>query len=185
MREPSLLTTRLVVRDITELDARALLELDADPEVMRYIGDRPATTIDWYRDRIRNVYMLNLSHPWHGIRIIEDRTTGQFLGWIFIRPAIKAQFAAEIGWTDPNAEEIGYRLQQSAWGQGIATEAANILLQIAENDTQTKSIVACAHAENARSIRVLQKLGLLQVGNCFLDECGKPVVKLEKVLQRQ
>jgi RimJ/RimL family protein N-acetyltransferase len=37
MREP-ILTDRLILRDITVADAELLFALDADPEVMRYIG---------------------------------------------------------------------------------------------------------------------------------------------------
>jgi hypothetical protein len=39
------------------------------------------------RNRIRNVYQPQQTHPWHGIRIVLDRTSGEFQGWVFVRPA--------------------------------------------------------------------------------------------------
>ena len=56
MRE-ALLTDRLILRDVTEADAELLCDLDADPEVMRFIGPRPATDVASYRDRARTVHL--------------------------------------------------------------------------------------------------------------------------------
>ena len=72
MRKP-LLTERLIPRDITEADAELLFDLDSDPEVMRYIGARPAPDVASYRERTRTVYVPQQAHPWHGIRIVQGR----------------------------------------------------------------------------------------------------------------
>jgi RimJ/RimL family protein N-acetyltransferase len=178
MREP-LLTDRLVLRDITEADAELLFDLDADPEVMRYIPWRPPD-VAWYRDRIRTVHLPQQSHPWHGVRIVLDRANGEFLGWVFIRPATESKSASELGWTRPGEEEIGYRFRRSAWGRGIATEAATLLLQIALADPATTAVVACALADNAGSLRVLEKLGLQPVGEVILTETSEHLVKLAR-----
>lgn len=98
MREP-LLTDRLVLRDITEADAEWLFDLDSDPEVMRYIGPRPASDPAAYCDRTRAVHLPYQVHPWHGVRIVLDRAGGAFLGWVFVRPAMASKFAPELGWT--------------------------------------------------------------------------------------
>src|SRR5436190_3358617 len=98
MREP-LLTDRLILRDITIADAELLFDLDSDPEVMRYIGPRPAPNAEAYRERIRTVNVPQQAHPWHGVRIVLERPSGAFLGWVFIRPAPASKSAREIGWT--------------------------------------------------------------------------------------
>src|SRR5947199_2556071 len=136
MREP-LLTDRLILRDITEADAELLFDLDSDPEVMRHIGPRPAADVESYRDRTRTVYVPLQAHPWHGVRIVLDRGSGEFLGWVFIRPATGHMFAREIGWTRPDEVEVGYRYRRSAWGRGVATEAARPLVQLALADPAT------------------------------------------------
>jgi len=179
MRE-FLLTDRLLLRDITEADAELLFDLDSDPEVMRYIGPRPAPDVSWYRDRTRTVYMPYQMHPWHGVRLVFDRTSGQFLGWIFLRVATAAKFAREIGWTRSDEVEVGFRYHRSAWGRGVATEAATQLVQIAFDDPATTAVVACALAGNRGSLRVLEKLGLTRVGEVMLPETSEPTVKLAR-----
>jgi RimJ/RimL family protein N-acetyltransferase len=179
MRE-ALLTDRLVLRDITEADAGLLFELDSDPAVMRYIGPRPAADVAWYRDRTRTVYVPQQAHPWHGVRIVLDRASGAFLGWVFIRPAPAAKDARALGWTHLDEVEVGFRYQRSAWGRGIATEAATPLVRIALADPATTAVVACALAGNAGSLRVLEKLGLERVGEVLLPEASETTVKLAR-----
>jgi RimJ/RimL family protein N-acetyltransferase len=183
MRAP-LLTDRLLLRDITEADAEMLFDLDSDPEVMRHIGPRPAPDVASYRERTRTVYVPQQAHPWHGVRIVLDRTGGGFLGWVFIRPATGARFARQLGWTRPDEVEVGYRYRRSAWGRGVATEAATPLVRIALADPDTTAVVACALAGNAGSLRVLEKLGLERVGEVLLPETTAPTVKLARVKER-
>jgi RimJ/RimL family protein N-acetyltransferase len=180
MREP-LLTDRLILRDITEADAELLFELDSDPEVMRYIGPRPGPDVASYRERIRTVYVPVQAHPWHGIRIVLERTSGAFLGWVFARPAPDSKIARETGWARPDEVEVGYRYRRSAWGRGLATEAAMPLVRIALADPATTAVVACALASNAGSLRVLEKLGLKRIGEVMLSETNEPTVKLARV----
>jgi [ribosomal protein S5]-alanine N-acetyltransferase len=180
MREP-LLTDRLILRDITEADAELLFDLDSDPEVMRYIGPRPSPNVAGYRERTRTVFVAYHAHPWHGIRIVLDRASSQFLGWVFVRPATAAKLAREIGWIRPDEVEVGYRYRRSAWGRGLATEAATPLVRIALADPATTAVVAYALAGNAGSLRVLEKLGLERVGEVMLSETNEPAVKLARV----
>jgi RimJ/RimL family protein N-acetyltransferase len=179
MRQP-LLTDRLMLRDVTETDAELLFELDSDPEVMRHIGVRPPPDVAWYRERIGMVYVPQQAHPWHGIRLVLERASGEFLGWVFVRPATASMHAREIGWTGPGDEEVGFRFRRSTWGRGIATEAAMPLVKIALADPATTAIVACALASNTRSLRVLEKLGLERVGEVMLPEANEATVKLAR-----
>jgi RimJ/RimL family protein N-acetyltransferase len=180
MREP-LLTHRLILRDIADADAELLFELDSDPEVMRYIGRSPASDPSWHRDRIRSVHVPLQAHPWHGVRVVLDRATSDFLGFIFIRPANSSMDAPTMGWTLASEEEIGFRYRRSAWGRGIATEAATLLVRIALADPATTAVVACAHSGNAGSLRVLEKLGLARVGEVMFPDATEPTVKLARV----
>jgi ribosomal-protein-alanine N-acetyltransferase len=177
MRE-LILTERLVLRDVSEADAELLFELDSDPEVMRYLGGVPSLDVASYRDRIRTVLVARQSHPWQGIRIVLDRAKHEFLGWAFVRPADQSMFASELGWTRPDEVEIGYRFHRTAWGRGIATEAASPLVQLAFEDARTPAVVACALRANAASLRVLEKLGLQRVGEVMLPTLEGPSVSL-------
>ena len=180
MREP-LLTNRLILRDTTEADAELLFDLDSDAEVMRYIGRRPAPDVAGYRERTRTVYVAWQAHPWHGVRIVLERATGEFLGWVFVRPAAASRDAPALGWTGPDEVEVGYRYRRSAWGRGVATEAATPLVHIALADPATTAVVACALASNAGSLRVLEKLGLECVAEVMLPGTNEPTVKLARV----
>lgn len=174
MRKP-LLTDRLLLRDVTITDAELLYHLDADPDVMHYIGPRPAVVVDWYRDRIQTVYIPQQAHPWQGIRLVFDRVSDAFLGWVFVRPAVHARYAREFAWTRLGEEEVGFRYHRAAWGRGIATEAASLLVQIALADPATRAVVGCARTDNLGSLRVLQKLHLVQVGEVSLPEFEQPI----------
>jgi RimJ/RimL family protein N-acetyltransferase len=77
--------------------------------------------------------------------------------------------------------EVGYRYRRFAWGRGVATEAATPLVQIALADPETIAVVACALAGNARSLRVLEKLGLERVGEVMLPGASEPTMKLARV----
>jgi RimJ/RimL family protein N-acetyltransferase len=177
MREP-LKTSRLLLRDILESDAQALFDLDSDPEVLRYAGRRPAADVAAYRERTRTVYLPMQAHLWQGVRVVQDLDSGDFLGWVFVRPATASPVAVELGWDDPGEVEIGYRLRRSAWGRGIASEAAGALLQQALADPTTVAVVACAESGNLASLRVLDKLGLRRVGERALADQEVVMVKL-------
>jgi RimJ/RimL family protein N-acetyltransferase len=105
---------------------------------------------------------------------------GEFLEWVFVRPATAFKYAREIGWTRPDQVEVGYRYRRSAWGRGVATEAATPLVRITLADPPTTAVVACALAGNAGSLRVLEKLGLGHVGEVMLPETTESTVKLAR-----
>jgi RimJ/RimL family protein N-acetyltransferase len=179
MRQP-LLTARLILRDVTEADAELLIDLDADAEVMRYIGVQGPPDLARCRERIRTVYLPQQAHPWHGLRIVFDRASGAFLGWVFIRPATVSMDAADLGWTQADEVEVGYRFRRAAWGRGIATEAATPLVRMALADPGITAVVACTHAGNAGSLRVLEKLGLERVGEVMQPGAGEATVKMAR-----
>jgi RimJ/RimL family protein N-acetyltransferase len=137
--------------------------------------------VGWYRERIQTVNLPLQVHPWHGVRIVLDRANGEFLGWVFVRPATASKNAQELDWTRLGEEEIGFRFLRSKWGRGFATEAARPLVQIALADLATTAIVACAQVDNIRSLRVLEKLGLQRTGEVSQPEASEPMVKLARV----
>ena len=60
--------------------------------------------------------------------------------------------------------EIGWRLRRDAWGAGLATEAARAVLDHGFITLRLPEVVADIHPENARSIRVAEKIGLILRG---------------------
>jgi RimJ/RimL family protein N-acetyltransferase len=168
-------TPRLTLRRFadTDADAELLVELDSDPEVMRYIGPHRLSVAE-YRERIRTAWLPHYAHPLRGCGAAYEKSTGLFIGWFFLRPAADHQHAAAIGLTRVSDIEIGYRLKRAAWGRGLATEAARELVRIALDDGEVTSVVAHALVSNRASIRVMEKAGLAFVREFPVDGFTEP-----------
>jgi len=144
-------TERLVLRRLTEDDARDLFELDSDPEVMRYLtGGIPHTWEDIV-DRVLPHYLSFYDRFDHyGFWAAIERATGAFIGWFHFRPYRPA----------PHETELGYRLRRSAWGKGYATEGSRALIEKGFAELGVTKVVAETLAANTRSRRVMEKLGM-------------------------
>jgi RimJ/RimL family protein N-acetyltransferase len=67
------------------------------------------------------------------------------------------------------AIEIGWRLARAYWGRGLATEAARAVATHAFDTLAVGSLVAYTARRNARSRRVMERLGMHRVhGGDFL-----------------
>ncbi|QIN85292.1 GNAT family N-acetyltransferase [Rubrobacter tropicus] len=143
-------TERLLLRRFTEADADALCDLDADPEVMRFLtGGKPTP-----RDEIENEVLPAFLGYYErfagfGFWAAIERSTGEFLGWFHFRPS-----------GDPDEVELGYRLRRSAWGKGYATEGSRALIRKGFTDLGVGRVVAETMAANVASRRVMEKSGL-------------------------
>jgi RimJ/RimL family protein N-acetyltransferase len=60
--------------------------------------------------------------------------------------------------------EIGYALAPQAWGKGFATEAVRALVDLIFNVTPALRVVANSRVDNIASRRVLEKSGLVHIG---------------------
>ena len=153
---PTLETPRLRLRPLAETDEADLVALDSDPEVMRYVGSpagvkSPAETMERARLRIRETHR-GVYEPL-GFWRIETRSGGTFRG-----------VGALIRMPDGDDVEVAYRLARSAWGLGIATEAAGALVAHAVGPLALPRVVAVTYPENQASQRVLDKLGFERRG---------------------
>jgi release factor glutamine methyltransferase len=150
-------TARLRYRRFGPGDLDLIAALNADPEVMRYLGNgRPMS-----RDQVRDEELPRLraynERPdrlgfWAGF------AGAQFVGW----------FCATPRDDDLNDVEIGYRLARVAWGNGYATEGARLMQRLAFT-AGARRTVATTMAVNAGSRGVLAKLGMQHVGTWFGD----------------
>lgn len=146
----SLRTSRLALRELRLEDADHLVELDADPEVVRYVHLRKPTTADDARAWIAKVTtQFYESLPGFGFWAIVD-AGGSFIGWFHLRPADG----------DTQVAEIGYRLRRDAWGRGYATELSLAAVGQAFSQLGVDRVVARALVANRASTRVMEKAGL-------------------------
>lgn len=153
---PTLETPRLRLRPLASSDEADLIALDSDPEVMRYVGSpagvkSPAETLERARLRIREEQHGDYEPL--GFWRIEGRSDGAFHG---VGALIQMPDSADV--------EVAYRLARTAWGQGIATEAAGALVAHALGPLALPRVVAVTYPANQASQRVLDKLGFERHG---------------------
>jgi ribosomal-protein-alanine N-acetyltransferase len=101
-------------------------------------------------------------------RIVDERAAEHGWGiWLVLDPAARS-LAGDIGFKGPPDDretvEIGYSTLPAFQGRGYATEAAQALLAWGFAQPGVRRIVANCLADNAASIRVLQKAGMRQTG---------------------
>ncbi|MGV8917993.1 MAG: GNAT family N-acetyltransferase [Pseudomonas sp.] len=68
--------------------------------------------------------------------------------------------------------QVGYRIDQGASGQGLATLALRHLIQVAQRRWQLAQLEAYAYRENAGSIKVLGRCGFLPEQPAGVEQAG-------------
>jgi RimJ/RimL family protein N-acetyltransferase len=159
--EPFLTTRRLVLRRFTADDADLLVDLDADPVVMRYINGGSPTSRREIVDEVLPAFLSYYDRfPGCGFWAAVESASGRFLGWFHLRPGPD---------DDPDEPELGYRLRRDAWGEGYATEGARALIDRAFRDFGARRVHASTMAINTGSRRVMEKAGLHFVRHFVAD----------------
>ncbi|MFB6888790.1 GNAT family N-acetyltransferase [Kitasatospora sp. NPDC056327] len=156
-----LTTERLVLRRFTPDDVDALVELDSDPEVTRYLTGGRATPRAVVEDTLLPLYFDHYRRYGGelGWWAAEERAGGAFLGWFEFRPPDGDRAEAELG----------YRLRRAAWGRGYATEGARALIHRGFTRLGVERVVAWTMAVNHGSRRVMEKAGLSYVRTVHED----------------
>ncbi len=135
-----------------------MVELNSDPQVVRYTGDAA------FNDD---------SEAAEVVTALEEQFTANQLGRLLV---IERQSARPIGWCgfkwhpDEQGVDLGFRFLREKWGQGFATEAGAACLGWLNTHTDIEHIFARAIPGNIGSVRVLEKLGF--VGSNTLDREG-------------
>lgn len=145
---PVLASERLVLRPIRLSDAEALFDVLSDVDLMTWWSSGPHRSVEETRD------------------YLEPAAAGEWRSWAITR----AGENVALGWVNAhlrreNVSEIGYILNRSAWGQGIAREAVKMLLDQLLITEGQRRVFADADPENAASIGLLTSLGFQQEGH--------------------
>lgn len=134
---------QLVLKPLTAFDPKELIPLFSDPKVLRYQAMKPLETIE----EISAYYYRLLCQSAQHKRLVRG---------IFVND----QFAGIISLHHIHHDHcaLGYSLIPSYWKQGIATEAAEMMIHIAFHILNLRRIQAITHPDNIASIRVLERL---------------------------
>lgn len=147
---PQLRTERLRLRRWRETDRAPFARLNADPEVMEYF---PAPLTRHDSDLLVDRIEAGFDQHGFGLWAIEVAADRQFIGFTGLSvPRFDAHFTPAV--------EVGWRLARSAWGRGYATEAARAALEYGFARVGLPAIVSFTAAVNARSRRVMERLGM-------------------------
>lgn len=147
-------TDRLILRPFTLDDAEAMFIMDSNPNVHKYLWNKPVqniTEIYPVIESLQKQYAANKIGRFATF-LKED---GQFIGWTgikFINDHI------ENGNT--NFYDYGYRLDERFWNKGYATEATKFWLEYGFNEMKIQEMNAYTHSQNGASNHILSKCGM-------------------------
>jgi RimJ/RimL family protein N-acetyltransferase len=148
-------TERLILRQFTADDVGLLVELDGDPEVMRYLSGGPATPREVIEREVLPRFLRSYGRAeGYGFWAAIERESGVFVGWFGLNPD-DGGAAGEVS--------LGYRLRRAVWGRGYATEGARALIGRGFAELGARRVVATTYEENRGSRRVMEKLGMRHV----------------------
>ena len=144
-------TDRLLLRPWREEDLEPFAQLNADPRVMEYFCKLLSRQeSDNHIIQFHSPHIDKYGWGFWAASLIE---TGEFIGFIGLKHVyFEAHFTPAV--------EIGWRLAFNHWGKGYATEGALAALQYGFNTLNLEEVVAYTAAQNKRSRRVMEKIGM-------------------------
>ncbi|WP_461787827.1 GNAT family N-acetyltransferase [Pedobacter sp.] len=153
MLKQPLETERFWIRELSEQDVDGMFELDSNPNVHAFLGNKPIHSIE---EALNYIHFIQQQYTAYGIGrwAIIDKANGDFVGWTGFK------FITEPINNHVNFHDIGYRLVQRYWNKGIATETAKACLKYGFTQLKLKEVYGMCHIDNKASKNVLQKCGL-------------------------
>lgn len=160
---------RLFLRRMTTGDGDFMLRLLNDDAFIRNIGDRGVRTHEQAVEHLQSAPMASYARHGHGMYLVTRSEDGAAIGvcGLVRRDAL------------PHPD-LGYAFLPEFTGQGYAIEAARAVLQFAHDSLGFATILAIVMPGNARSIRLLDKLGFVRIGTVALFDDRPPDLLFER-----
>ena len=158
---PVLTTERLELRRLTLDDARFILRLVNEPSWLEFIGDKRVRTLEEARGYLAKGPLDMYARLGFGLYLTELREGATPIG---ICGLIKRDSLPDV--------DVGFAFVPEHWGKGYAYEAASAVLEYGERVFAMKRIVAITSPGNRRSIRMLERLGMVREQSLELDGDG-------------
>lgn len=143
-------TDHLLLREFEVSDAKNFYELNLNPNVIKYTGNKAFKDINEAKYFLENYsdYQRNGFGRWAVI----NKANQVFLGWCGLKYDEKL-----------NETDIGFRFFEHFWNLGFATESAKACIDYGFAKLNLKTIIGRAMKENSASVKVLEKIGLQYV----------------------
>ncbi|HEX9333140.1 MAG TPA: GNAT family N-acetyltransferase [Anaerolineales bacterium] len=143
-------TKRLILRHLVMDDLDELFELYNDLEIRRYFPEG-VLTLEETKEELEWFLNGHPKYPELGLWATVHKETGKFIGRCGLLPW-------EID--DKLEIEIAYLLNKSFWHQGLATEAAQGILNYGFEKLNLSRLICLIDPENAASQRVAERIGM-------------------------
>lgn len=157
-------TERLVIREFSLADADFVVQLLNEELFLQYIGDKGVRSVEDAHTYLKDGPIASYAAYGYGLFHVVERNTGESLGMCGL-----------LHRSDQPHPDIGFAFLQQYHSQGYAYESATAVLDYGHDAMNLDTIVAYADADNVRSIRLLEKLGLQFAGETRID--GIPEVQ--------
>lgn len=145
-----LTTERMHLRRLDSGDAAFMLALLNDPGFLRFVGDRQVRSEAQAVEYLQRGILRSYAEHGFGMYLCERREDGAAMG---ICGLVKRDSLPDF--------DLGYALLAPFAGHGYALEAAAAIVRQA-SQLQLPRILAIVQPDNARSIRLLEKLGFAE-----------------------
>ena len=155
-------TDRLLLREMKMSDAEKLYEMECNPNVHKYLWNKPITSIEEvyeYIELVRDQYVKNEI----GRFVVIEKESNEIMGWAGLK------YKNEMVNNKVNFYDIGYRLNEKFLGKGYSSEASFAWLDYGFNVLKINVMQAAAHADNIGSNKILEKIGLKMTENYLED----------------
>ena len=166
-------TQRFILRELLQSDLDGMFELESDPEVHKYLGNKTISDknqIVEIIEVVRQQYIDNGIGRW----AIIEKHTNDFIGWTGLKLIKEKTYGRK------NYYDLGYRILRKYWRQGIATETAFLSLEYAFTQLNINEVYAGANCENIASNKILQKVGMKFIENFYYENIKCNWYKIEK-----
>jgi RimJ/RimL family protein N-acetyltransferase len=154
MAQVTLQTARIRLVPLSDDHLEHEVELDADPEVMRYLGrPRSPQEVEAFHHR-----RLAAATRVPGLGFWVGFVDAVFVGWWILEPPEQADQGPVVG-----QAELGYRLLRRYWRRGLASEGARELIRHGFADLGLSRIFAETMAVNEASRATMAAVGMRYV----------------------
>jgi [ribosomal protein S5]-alanine N-acetyltransferase len=145
-------------------DGEFMRTLVNDPDWLRFIGPRDLNNVADARTMLRERYMAQYHRLGFGFNAVERKQDGALVGMCGL---IQRDYLAH--------PDIGFAYLPEYRGMGLALEAGRAVLDQARDVFRLTRVVAIVTPENARSIHLLQQLGLRYAEDVATPGENKPL----------
>lgn len=155
-------TERLVFREILPTDIDGMFELDSNPLVHRYLGNKPVKRREESEEMIQSIRKQYIELGIGRWAVIEKESQF-FIGWAGLK------LNTEPANDHVDYYDLGYRFIPEFWGKGFATEASAAIKKYGFEIMNLPVIYGLAEINNLASRKVLEKTGMQFVEFFDLD----------------